>query len=233
MNDVTVLIPCYNQVKYINNSIDSALNQGARVIVYDDKSTDGSRELLKFRGDIELILGDENSGTAVKPYNIMFGWCDTDFMIPLSADDMLAPGAVRLMRSHMDHLDWLYPNTYLIDEDGIVKGSWEYSNFPRDYDGMKEFIRLNNSSPAPWMGMFRMSFIKDNNLKMTGFKSVKNGEDLRTIIDWIEYKPRVGHIPAYLYFYRRHPGARTYGLMGNENLDYKKEITELLGVRDD
>lgn len=240
MKNVTVLIPNYNHVKYVGNAVESALKQGAGVIIYDDASTDGSREFLrdsmedwKNRGDVQLILGHENSGTTSKPYNIMLSYTDTEFWVPLSADDMLAPGAITTLLEHMEGYDWVYSNLYLVDKSGLVFDVWNYDNFPREPDAMREFVRINVTSPAPFVGMLRTSFIKDNGLKFIDFDNVDNGEDLRTILEWINHNPRIGFIPAYLWFYRRHTGTRSYKSNPMERLEFKKEIDRILGVNDD
>lgn len=63
---VSVIITCYNLNSYIKEAIDSALSQDypgeVQVVVVDDLSTDGSRELLLNTEGIDLVLQNENSG---------------------------------------------------------------------------------------------------------------------------------------------------------------------------
>jgi glycosyltransferase involved in cell wall biosynthesis len=63
---VSVCIGAYNRKDYIRECVDSALGQtwtNREVIVVDDASTDGTREILESYGrDIRLILRDKNSG---------------------------------------------------------------------------------------------------------------------------------------------------------------------------
>jgi glycosyltransferase involved in cell wall biosynthesis len=65
---VSVVIPCFNERGTINELIDRvhAVPVEKQVIVVDDYSTDGTRELLKTRaqerGDITLRLRDRNGG---------------------------------------------------------------------------------------------------------------------------------------------------------------------------
>jgi glycosyltransferase involved in cell wall biosynthesis len=49
MNDVTIIICNYNYERFLADAIDSALAQdyaATRVVVIDDGSTDGSREVI-------------------------------------------------------------------------------------------------------------------------------------------------------------------------------------------
>jgi len=65
---LSVVVPCFNERGTINELIDRVQNVpiDKQVIVVDDFSTDGSRELLKQRveerGDILLCLRDRNGG---------------------------------------------------------------------------------------------------------------------------------------------------------------------------
>jgi glycosyltransferase involved in cell wall biosynthesis len=63
---VSVCIGAYNRKDYIRECVDSALGQtwpNKEIVVVDDASTDGTREILKSYGDaIRLILRDANSG---------------------------------------------------------------------------------------------------------------------------------------------------------------------------
>ena len=51
MSKITVVMPCYNVVKYIKKSIDSVINQSIftnlEVVLVDAGSTDGTLEILK------------------------------------------------------------------------------------------------------------------------------------------------------------------------------------------
>lgn len=68
---LSVIIPCYNEVKTIRALIESVINtpiENTEIIVIDDCSTDGSRRLLE--GELKkfidvLILHDENCGKGV------------------------------------------------------------------------------------------------------------------------------------------------------------------------
>jgi glycosyltransferase involved in cell wall biosynthesis len=70
---VSVIIPSYNHARYIDEAIDSAINQDYKgfieIIVIDDASTDSSKNILANRGMLEkenrslvIIFKDINSG---------------------------------------------------------------------------------------------------------------------------------------------------------------------------
>jgi len=68
--EVTVIIPVYNEKDNIEAVIDAVKSVGIaqEIIVVDDFSVDGTRELLKTKKDIKTIFHDENmgKGTAIR-----------------------------------------------------------------------------------------------------------------------------------------------------------------------
>lgn len=65
LESVSVVIPAYNQAKYVRESVNSALEQThppAEVIVVDDGSTDDTREQLQTFGDRVHYMFQRNAG---------------------------------------------------------------------------------------------------------------------------------------------------------------------------
>lgn len=92
---VSVCIGAYNRKDYIRECIDSVLNQTWRnkeVIVVDDASTDGTREILESYGQsIYLILRNQNSGCCAVTRNEAIRASKGDFVAFLDSDDMWYP----------------------------------------------------------------------------------------------------------------------------------------------
>ncbi|MCX6502864.1 MAG: glycosyltransferase [Microbacterium sp.] len=97
---VTVVIPHYNYGAFLPTAVQSALTQdGVRVevIVVDDRSTDGSldtaRALAADDARITLVEHDINL-RHIATYNDGLSRARGDYVVLLSADDALAPGAL-------------------------------------------------------------------------------------------------------------------------------------------
>ena len=55
-------LPVYNEVQHVTEVLDEVAKYAGDVLVVDDGSTDGTRELLAKRDDIHVILHEENRG---------------------------------------------------------------------------------------------------------------------------------------------------------------------------
>lgn len=96
----TVVIPCYRYGHYLPEAVKAALSQKfvkTNVIIVDDHSTDNSASIARKLADtdsrIRTILHAENKGH-IQTYNDGLAAVDTDFFALVSADDLLAAGAL-------------------------------------------------------------------------------------------------------------------------------------------
>jgi glycosyltransferase involved in cell wall biosynthesis len=90
---VTIMIPTYNQEKYICEAIDSALAQtysNIEIIIGDDASTDHTPEILKKylnNSKIKFIRNIENLGRIENYRNLLYKHAKGDFVVNLDGDD--------------------------------------------------------------------------------------------------------------------------------------------------
>ena len=98
---VSVVVPCYNYGRYLPGAVTSALSQPGietRVIIVDDASTDDSLEvaqrLAAADSRITVVPHPRNQGH-IATYNDGLTRADGEYVVLLSADDLLAAGAVR------------------------------------------------------------------------------------------------------------------------------------------
>lgn len=93
---VSICINNYNYAAFLRDSIESALQQSyirSEVIVVDDGSTDGSREILAEYADRATIILQDNQGQSGAA-NAAFSASRGDILLFLDSDDMLKPDAV-------------------------------------------------------------------------------------------------------------------------------------------
>lgn len=98
----TVVIPNYNGIHYIENCLRSLENEPAHIIVVDNGSTDGSREIVqeKFPG-IELICLEKNYGFC-KAVNAGIVNSKTTYVILLNNDTVVERGLVRALEQPLE-----------------------------------------------------------------------------------------------------------------------------------
>lgn len=94
---VSVIIPLYNKVDRIGQSISSVLSQEEvyEIIVIDDGSTDGSADVVKSFGDPRLRYIWQNNKGPSSARNHGIDEAKGDWILFLDADDELLPGAIR------------------------------------------------------------------------------------------------------------------------------------------
>jgi glycosyltransferase involved in cell wall biosynthesis len=97
---VTVVIPCYNYGRYLPACVGSVLGQpgvAVDVIIVDDASPDGSgevaEELAAADTRVRVIRHERNAGH-IATYNEGLAEAEGDYVVLLSADDLLTPGSL-------------------------------------------------------------------------------------------------------------------------------------------
>lgn len=97
---VSILIPCYNAINTIDDTIQSVLKQrysNLEIIIQDDDSSDGTYDhLLKHYGHhpfIQLFQNEKNLGMC-RNWNSLFQKAKGDYWLKLDADDLLVDSFV-------------------------------------------------------------------------------------------------------------------------------------------
>ncbi|HMO56054.1 MAG TPA: glycosyltransferase family A protein [Roseiflexaceae bacterium] len=109
MPRVSVIIPCYNHARYLADAVVSVIGQTYRdweIIIVDDGSTDASAavaaQLIADQPQASIrLLRQANSGPAHSRNNGI-RHSQGDYILPLDADDMLAPTLLARMVAALD-----------------------------------------------------------------------------------------------------------------------------------
>ncbi|WP_372875848.1 glycosyltransferase family 2 protein [Pseudomonas sp.] len=105
---LSVVIPAYNYAAVLPRAVESVLAQlddaAAELVVIDDGSTDGSRQVLD--GLLAIHPGrfrvvHKSNGGAASARNLGIRETAGDYLIFLDADDELAPAALAALRAHL------------------------------------------------------------------------------------------------------------------------------------
>lgn len=97
---IDVIVPCYNYGRFLPDCVGSVLAQrgcDVRVLIIDDASTDDSlavaQAIAAASPRVEVRGRQANQGH-IATYNEGLAWVTADYMLLLSSDDMIAPGAL-------------------------------------------------------------------------------------------------------------------------------------------
>ena len=133
---ISIVITVYNAEKYIENCVESALNQtydDIEILVINDGSTDSTESILKkFENKIKII-NKENGGTA-SALNIGIKNITGEWFKWLSADDILKTDAIEKLFFEIQKLGKgaenciFYSNYDLIDANGNIIDTFEEPN---------------------------------------------------------------------------------------------------------
>lgn len=132
MDKISIVIPSYNHAQYIEQSIVSALSQNCdsfatEVIVVDDCSTDGSRELLNVlshKYKFKLHLNDENVGVAATLNFAIKNLASGDFIAILASDDYWDERKLKLQYSELSNnlgSELCYSGAFVVTDDGATR----------------------------------------------------------------------------------------------------------------
>jgi glycosyltransferase involved in cell wall biosynthesis len=207
VSDVTVVITNHNYGDFLREAVDSALHEGAHVVVVDDGSTEPLPELP---AEVELIR-QENQGVA-RARNAGLTRVQTPYGLVLDADDRLAPGSLAALRAPLEadpKLGFAY---------GRMKffGDWEGEiRFP-PYDPYALLYRHTIGLSA----LARHEVFVDTG----GFDP-----DFEQFEDWEHWVNALAHgwqgkqVDAVTVEYRRHQASKQW----RDRLDYKRAFRQL------
>jgi hypothetical protein len=121
----SIVIVNFNYAAFLGQAIDSALAQtfpDCQVVVVDDKSTDGSRELITSYGDRITAVYRENNGGMSAAVNSGYSRSTGDIVLFLDADDFLYPHAVEhIVRVWSPDVAQVQARLHLVNVEGEIE----------------------------------------------------------------------------------------------------------------
>ena len=180
MIGISVIIPVYNKMQYLEKCINSVLYSTFRdleVICIDDASTDGSRELLidiqKRDNRVRVLENNTNMGVAITR-NRGIECSMGKYVVFLDADDYLEKDALQEYYSRLERANAQGCFLKLCIENGNEVGI--KSNYTNVYTG-KEMLNLFIKNDEMFLyacgAIWKSDFIKTNRIY---FENLKVGE---------------------------------------------------------
>ena len=108
---LSIVVLVYNQKDYISRTIDSIINQQSNydfeVIIGDDCSTDGTKDIIleyakKYPNIIKPVIRNTNLGL-IRNYFSTIAECKGEYIMQCAGDDYWLPGKINKQISYMDN----------------------------------------------------------------------------------------------------------------------------------
>lgn len=216
MASVTVVIPAYNSASFLEETLQSALDQTdppESIIVVDDESPDDSfavaEKVAATNPSVQVVR--RRNGGACAARNTGLAMAGTEFVLFLDADDRLLPRAIEhhlaVMGQHSEAV-MVFGSNHVISTEGALIGK----SIVPDQDVTLEDFAMT-VTPCPSQCLYRRSAVQ----RIGGMnETLRPGDE----IDLNMRLARLGKIISYPEFvmeYRRHPNQGTKNRFTNSS----------------
>lgn len=192
---ISIITPCFNAEKFIQETIDSVLNQtyqNFEFIIIDDGSTDKTSEILNQQRDRRIkVISHENQGY-IKTRNIGFKMAQGEYLLFLDSDDKIAPTYIEKCLNILEqkpNVSIAYSKAKVFD---AKNKEWQLPEFM-----LPDFLFANC--------IFVSSVIRKKDFEEVGGfdESLTAFEDWDLFISIIKKGGLPFRIPEHLFFYRK------------------------------
>ena len=203
--DISVILPTYNNGKYIERAVNSVINQGIEeleLIVINDGSTDNSAEILEDlagKHPCIRVITQENRGVSAAR-NAGLDIATGDFVAFLDGDDTFRPGALE----EMLFLAGQWEADLVVGELRRIQSFGETVHKSCKLMSKKVMLRkegvgfVKNFSVCN--KMFRRSIIEEHRLR---FKKIRRAEDGVFLYSYLNVCGHITGYPRIMYEYHR------------------------------
>ena len=224
--EVSIAMPCYNSIKYLDKAIESILEQtycNFELIIVDDNSTDNTMETLKeyAKKDFRIkVLSNEFEKGVSGAMNTAIKNARGKYFTRMDSDDISVLDRIEKQYMFLENnpeYGVCSVNISMMDELGNIYNENVYpdSTIPHEWT----FLWTNPIPNAP--SMYRTEIITKNDILFSNLKTAEDYEFLSHII----LNSKVYMIPETLYLYR-HSSKSLFNSNLKETFDNSIEISK-------
>lgn len=256
---VSAVIPNYNYADFINERIDSIVNQKYPVyelIILDDCSSDNSVEVIEKRVEelkrthpqlkTRIIVNEENSGNVFKQWAKAFQYSTGDYIWVCEADDLCTPYFLKQVMQAFEkdpEVVLSYAESDMVDEnkkrlmanfkkwiDYNDTGHWKRSYINNGKNEISHYLAINNTVTNVSGVVFR------NKSSIPYRRYLNSARKYRLAGDWYFYSKvllhgKIAYNAESLNHYRSHTGSVS---KTTDNFTHYKEIVSVQdSIQDD
>lgn len=233
MDKISIIVPIYNVEKYLNDCIESIINQtykNLEIILVNDGSTDSSLEICEeYARNYENIkvINKKNGGVSDARNKGLENATGT-YIIFIDSDDYLAPNSCEILYDAIkeSNVEFVTANFAFTNNDGTPWKRPMFSDkFKRTYisidDYKKSFYLLNCGI---WNKIFKRDFIEKNKLRFE--KNLPSEDDIFVTLAFIKAKNSY-YVDDVVYYYRQREIKKgALSRSSNCNLDFFKKMNK-------
>ena len=203
---VSVIIPAYNRSDYIDQTVQSVLEQSypnVELIVVDDGSTDGTYEKILGYGDRLTLLSHnnhENRGQSAA-INLGLGKAKGQYIAILDSDDYWAVNKLEIQVAFLEKyvdIGLVYTNGYGVDENGKV--IYEIYDSSHSEKNDPNLILLDCYILLPLSSLVKKEVFDRAGRFNVSYRAAQDHDMLIRIAEITEFS----YLPECLFYYRRH-----------------------------
>lgn len=204
-NKISVIVPMYNVIDYIERCINSILKQdyyNYEIIIVNDGSTDGSRNKIKQYENLEnVIIIDKQNGGLSSARNVGLDNATGEYILFVDSDDYILPNTLKEAHDKINECNsdmCCFRIAYFSNNETFIGGS----DFGNDIiEGTENIIKdalINkNIKSSACVKLYRANLIQNNHIRF--IPGIIN-EDYPFLIDCVQYMSRICFINKSLYF---------------------------------
>lgn len=217
MTKISVILPVFNEEKYIKDAVSSVLNQSFddfELIVVNDGSTDSTLDIIESVDDNRIrLISQTNMGPGASR-NAALKIASGDYVMFIDGDDIYCPDALKTAYGEITSKNTDISIFQIIKYDGekYSQNSWfNLDNFPEEFESRvfsphecRDF--LFDISVSACQKIFKRSFLDKINAR---FPEGIYFEDMPFFFYTFLKSQRVSIIKKHLYVRRKHEGSIT------------------------
>lgn len=208
---ISIIIPIYNVEDYIQECLDSILNQtykNLQIIIVDDGSTDNSLKIVetyKSKFNNIIILSQKNKGVS-EARNLAFKYIQGEYVMYIDSDDFLQKNMMEILfdEAKKHDADITICEYYVYyDKDTNKNFIQRYNvNFGVPYDKFYIMNMMLNFKLQGqlWHKLFKTKLLKTNNFQ---FEPGRYIQDIFPVFKMVSKSENIIFIDKPLYFYRQ------------------------------
>ena len=230
---VSVIVPVYNVAKYLEECLNSIINQtykNIEIIIVNDGSTDNSLdiiEIFKNKDNRIKVISQENKGIS-EARNIGLKNTVGEFILYVDSDDYLELNCIKeavdkINNDCSEMVIFNYTRVYDCDVEGKSENVSLNLNTEKVYEGKDIAIMLlkNLTQGYVWNKLFRKRNLVENKFE---FEKGRTIEDIYPIFKELINSKKVSYINKYNYNYRQRSNSAVHTFNKKAKDDYVHAI---------